>query len=453
MDQKEFCFNIASFEQEAMELEKEIIPLLEQLYDEKDLEFHNYNQKEVIEKEKTELACIDSLIQEFSKDFDYGNMGTLSRLYHKVRNLLKAYIFFIFKADKAYYYSVCNRKKLDHITHYIEHYRKFIANSQRALFNQQSINHKSNIVLKRTVLLLMRFKHLCKGFEYIKETEGELINRLKSEEKIKQYLHRLGEYKENFNGLLLELKNKIDSLNKLDSPLPSEIAKVIDDKLYFDFEEVFRGDKDNIKQHYRQYIEMVVNRQPVVDIGCGRGEFLELLHENNITSYGVDSNQCMISSCKNPSIKIINNDALSFLKSSYDESIGSIFSSHMLEHLSILQIEHFMRQAFRVLKKDGLLIIETLDPSSFIGYHYYYLLDPTHKTPIHPQYIKFLADAIGFEDAFIYRPVKDYDSMLSESDLSGMIDSSSHINTIQAFKAMSEKLGKIPEFALITRKA
>ncbi len=448
-------------------LDQEISPIVNSLSSEKNLRLPLSSQKGLNDFSKDKQEAFRRDMENLSSQFGNNSKSLISRAYYKARNMIKALGGIIFNLDKVYYNSLYNARLLDHYREWIQY---SITEIQDNLFIQQDINQNIATLLTKMMLLVQKFNEVSidhtliselkqKGFDtkidLLRNKEKMLMDNLMQEESFREYFHKIENYKKNINGLILKINEIMENMAfKSDRAEISQVnaERILNDQVYYEFEEAFRGDRNKIKINFQQYIDMVRERQPVVDIGCGRGEFLEVLQENNIESWGVDSNPCMTEMCLKDDIKIYNRDALSYLKKAEDESIGTIFSSHLLEHMTISQIEHFLRQSYRALRKNGLVIIETLDPSSFIGFHYYYLMDPTHKTPIHPQYIRFLADSIGFEDAFIYRPAKDYDRVVSDSLILNESSSKSSNNTIEAFKYLSEKLGNYPEFSLIAKK-
>lgn len=444
-------------------LDSEISPLLDSLEGSKNLRLPLDGQKGIDNFSQKSAEKLKKDLDDLSSRFGYGRKSLFPRIYHKAKSILTALAGIIFRLDRVYYSSLYNARLLEHYREWIQF---SITEIQDNLFIQQSINRDFAAIFSKTMLLIQKFnevsidhtiiselkqKDMDTRINLLNEKEKLLMGSLMQEESFREYFRKIENYKENINRLMIKIHEALEK-GIPDERHEAEAEKAISDQLYYEFEEVFRGDRHKIKLYLQQYIDIVKGRQPVVDIGCGRGEFLELLGENNIRGWGVDSNPCMTGMCRGEDIQIYNKDALSYIRDAEDQSIGAIFSSHLLEHLNIGSIEMFLRQAFRVLKKDGILIIETLDPSSFIGYHYYYLMDPTHRTPIHPHYIRFLADSIGYEDSFIYRPVKDYDSIMSEGMLNGIFSREESPGSRKAFRHISEKLGDVPEFALIAKK-
>lgn len=179
---------------------------------------------------------------------------------------------------------------------------------------------------------------------------------------------------------------------------------------YVAFEDAFRGDSSDIKktlQIYLPYLQIVKHESAeelqILDIGCGRGEWLKLLAEQNITARGVDLNRVMVKECHDQELAVELNDAIEFLKAQQDNSVSVITAFHIIEHLPFSLLYALFRQALRVLKPKGMIIFETPNPENIlVGSHTFYH-DFTHKNPITPTSIEFLARYNGFTDTQILR--------------------------------------------------
>lgn len=172
--------------------------------------------------------------------------------------------------------------------------------------------------------------------------------------------------------------------------------------LYAEFEDVFRGPRDEIKERLKVYIPRLEQahvgspQAPVLDLGCGRGEWLQLLSEHNLTGRGVDANPTMISRCDALGLEVINADALTHLRSLPDQSLGAITSFHMIEHLPFETVMAIVGEALRVLCSGGLLILETPNPANVLVGAQTFWIDPTHLHPILSQTLRFFVEASGF---------------------------------------------------------
>jgi len=167
---------------------------------------------------------------------------------------------------------------------------------------------------------------------------------------------------------------------------------------YLDFENRFRGGEEQVREEQRKYLSFFTGCHRVVDIGCGRGEFLELLRERGAAeAYGIDIDDDMLEHCREKGLTVIKEDGLSHLKSLEDETLDGIFISHVAEHLTPADFQALVGEAYRTLRDRGALAAETLNPGCLWGLTTF-TIDLTHKTPIHPLTFRFLLEAQGFRD-------------------------------------------------------
>jgi O-antigen chain-terminating methyltransferase len=148
------------------------------------------------------------------------------------------------------------------------------------------------------------------------------------------------------------------------------------------------------QESYLPYFEQCTN---VIDLGCGRGEFLELLREQQIPAYGVDQNQVMVEYCRQKELRVESAEVLNHLQTLPDESLDGIFTAQMVEHYSLSQIQDLLRWCFAKLQPHKYLIIETQNPQSFYAFANFYR-DISHDKPIHPDALHYLLKTAGFQD-------------------------------------------------------
>jgi len=168
---------------------------------------------------------------------------------------------------------------------------------------------------------------------------------------------------------------------------------------YFDFENRFRGSREKIKKVQEQYLPYYVDKKKVVDIGCGRGEFLELLKDNNIDAIGIDLYGKSIECCKLMGLNVLQEDAIKYLGEC--DSVDGVFAGQLVEHLSIGQIIKLCEVAFEKLEDDCYMILETPNPTSLAIYTHAFYMDPSHQKPVHPLTLQYCAQKAGFKDVRI----------------------------------------------------
>lgn len=173
------------------------------------------------------------------------------------------------------------------------------------------------------------------------------------------------------------------------------------DALYVSFEDRFRGTRENIKEIAKVYLPYIkeVNAgtydSPLLDIGCGRGELLELLKENGLEARGVDTNSVLVKQCRERKLEVIENDAILYLRSLPDSSVGALTGLHIIEHLPFETLIKLLDETTRVLKAGGIAIFETPNPENILVGSCSFYLDPTHRKPLPSPMMKFMAEARG----------------------------------------------------------
>jgi O-antigen chain-terminating methyltransferase len=178
---------------------------------------------------------------------------------------------------------------------------------------------------------------------------------------------------------------------------------------YRAFEDRFRGDMQDIQKRLAIYIPLIdylkqhIDSNLAIDLGCGRGEWLELLRQQNLNAIGIDLDQGMLQAAREKGFNVKHQDALSYLAQTPDNSLALVSAFHLIEHIGFEQKKSLIQEALRCLKPGGLLILETPNPENMsVGSHSFYL-DPTHLTPVPPEFLDFLALNAGFSQTKIWR--------------------------------------------------
>ena len=175
---------------------------------------------------------------------------------------------------------------------------------------------------------------------------------------------------------------------------------------YFVFEELFRGSRDDTKGKQSKFVKYFEGCRNVLDIGCGRGEFLELLVEHGISGRGIDIDDDMVRFCKSRDLKAEKLDAIDYLSQLEDKSLDGIFIDQVVEHLDPDYLIRMISLCYTKMLFGGYIVIETVNPLSLVSFANFYM-DMSHKRPIHPETLKFLIRAAGFREAVaqFYEPV------------------------------------------------
>ena len=223
------------------------------------------------------------------------------------------------------------------------------------------------------------------------------------------------------------------------------------DPLYVAFEDQFRGSRDLVRARAEPYVELVRDAgfgtadTPVLDLGCGRGEWLELLRERGLVGRGVDSNRVFLDLCRGRGLDVIEGDVIEVMRSLPGGSFGVITGMHIAEHLPFDVLVQLLDEARRLLKPNGLLALETPNPENLeVASHFFYM-DPTHRNPLPPEAFRWMVEARGFDQARIERWTVARDMgapPLLDSDVPGA----------DSVNVLLSKLAMAPDYSIIARR-
>jgi O-antigen chain-terminating methyltransferase len=229
-------------------------------------------------------------------------------------------------------------------------------------------------------------------------------------------------------------------------------VRAAEDSSYTAFENRFRGSRDEIRERLACNLPLFEGLAPVVDLGCGRGEFLELLREKGIAARGVEASAHAARECRARGLDVTEGDLLAFLRGLGDGAVGGVFAAQVVEHLPPRVLEALLREAHRVLRPGGLLLLETVNPRSVLAFLEVYNRDLTHERPLHPDTLSFLAAAAGFGEVRVeFRAPVDPAAQLQPVPGQGLPE--------RAAQAMAENLARLngllygpQEYALLARR-
>jgi SAM-dependent methyltransferase len=169
---------------------------------------------------------------------------------------------------------------------------------------------------------------------------------------------------------------------------------------YTGFERTFRGDAEQIQaSQIERYGELMAAVEgPVVDVGCGRGEFLQHLAGQGVQVLGVEPDEGMAAAAEAAGVPVRRCTASEYLESVPDGSLGAVISLQVVEHLPFADVLRLVDLAAAKLRPGGLFVAETPNPASWIVMHSSFILDPTHRWPLHPALLAFLCTSAGMEE-------------------------------------------------------
>lgn len=175
---------------------------------------------------------------------------------------------------------------------------------------------------------------------------------------------------------------------------PAAAAAPLD---YFAFESTMRGSREEITERQRDFVPRFEDVDDILDVGCGRGEFLQLLKEAGKTARGVDADAEMAEWCREQGLDVEHGDGIAVLSAAEADSLGGVFAAQVVEHLPPGPLVAFLNAAQNALRPGGVIVLETINPASLSALRNYFA-DLTHAQPLVPQTLAFLVETSGFQE-------------------------------------------------------
>ncbi len=245
-----------------------------------------------------------------------------------------------------------------------------------------------------------------------------------------------------------ENKNNIDGKSSLKDVLNNKENKNVDID-YFTFEQLYRGSRKIVKEKQREYLKHFKDKECILDIGCGRGEFLELLiEEGKLNVLGIDINLDMINYCKDNELPVELIDANTYLEQIEDNSLDGVFMAQVVEHLEPSEIINIVQLVYKKLKQSGVFIVETINPQCLSVFAESFYLDITHKNPIHPFTMDFIIKTQGFEHTDITY-LSQHPEKIAQIE-SQNIENIDEVN--DSFKKLSQLIYGKQDYAVVAKK-
>jgi SAM-dependent methyltransferase len=163
------------------------------------------------------------------------------------------------------------------------------------------------------------------------------------------------------------------------------------------FMDTFRGERAEILGRAAAYLPLLAEAGPVLDLGCGRGELLEVLRDAGVEARGVDNDPAMVAACRTLGLAATEGDALETLRGQKRGRLGGVTALHVFEHLPAAAWMSIVEAATSALRSGGLLLVESPNPDSLRVGAGLFWVDPTHRMPVHPQAVAFVMRALGLE--------------------------------------------------------
>ena len=248
--------------------------------------------------------------------------------------------------------------------------------------------------------------------EMQKRWESSAARERRSEAREKSYEAALPVMQRAIQSMKREIERNIGALGALGAlgaagapglSTEARSAKVdaIDSYKYVGFEDRFRGSQTDIRARLESYLPLFDGASDVLDVGCGRGEFLDLLRERGISARGIDLNDEMAALTRERGLDAVAGDALTYLESLPDESLGGLFAAQVVEHLEPAYLMRFVDTAYHKLRPGSKIVLETINVASWYAFFSSYIRDITHAKPLHPETLQYLVGASGFQNVAI----------------------------------------------------
>lgn len=172
---------------------------------------------------------------------------------------------------------------------------------------------------------------------------------------------------------------------------------------YKDFEDRNRGSEELIRSRQMRWLELLspwfgTVSGPVVDLGCGRGEWLALLDSAAVQGLGVEQNPGQVAHCQERGLRVIQTDMFSWIREQPDGSAGFYTAFQVIEHMSLQELAELVAEMYRTLEPGGGVALETLNPTSLLA-HQWFVMDPTHRKFLHPATLVWMLENSGFKEA------------------------------------------------------
>jgi SAM-dependent methyltransferase len=196
------------------------------------------------------------------------------------------------------------------------------------------------------------------------------------------------------------LNSQVPNSN-LQPPDSAAFSPALDAYKYVAFEDQFRGSQDTIRARVESYLTYFDGASDVLDVGCGRGEFLDLLKARGITGRGLDLNHEMVEVCRARGLDVAESDVVTYLEGLPDASLGGLIAVQVVEHLQPGYLLRFLDLAYHKLRPGSPIVLETLNPACWTAFFDSFIRDITHVWPLHPETLRYLVLASGFSTASI----------------------------------------------------
>lgn len=245
-----------------------------------------------------------------------------------------------------------------------------------------------------------RIRHLeafmAEGLQEVLRHDDALFARV--DQKLDRYRREARELASSLDGALALVEQSSAGEGEVDLQVsPAPLVRAREEQGYLELERRYRGTEEEIGERLAAYLPRLEGCSPVLDLGCGRGESLEVFGAHDLEARGVDGSAEMVAHCRERGLTVEEGDLFEVLAAQEPGSLGAVVSFHVIEHLPVASLDRLVRLAYRALRPGGRLILETPNPLSVVVAARNFWLDPTHRRPVHPESLALLFELAGFE--------------------------------------------------------
>lgn len=291
---------------------------------------------------------------------------------------------------------------------HLDELNSFLQSQQRALQAQQDSLDAHEFKVNAQRALLDEHQHALEHKEQeLKRLEAELNQERSTQQELRARLAHL-ERQPRQVAASASSNAEASVVATVPAAASSGVPSSIPDSFYLAFENRFRGDAETIRERQSYYLPILDSVAPLnaglplVDIGCGRGEWLNML-PTPFARIGIDLNSMNVEACIEQGLEAVQQDALVWLANQPENSVAAVSAFHVIEHLSFEQFNTLLDECQRVLAPGGVIIFETPNPENIVSAATHFYTDPTHIHPLPPAFTEFLVQFKGFSDVQIHR--------------------------------------------------